>query len=364
MHGIFDPLTVGSLELPNRLVRSATRLGLAGAEGAVTDALLTRYEELGAGGAGLVVTENAFVSPDGRGRPPMLGAADDDALPGLRRLAETIRRGGARAALQLVHAGGQTRSEWIGNRIPVAPSMAFLRQYPDTPRELYREEITRIIKAFAAAARRAREAGFDAVQLHAAHGFLVSQFLSPAANQRQDRYGGDLAGRFRFLQEVLTAVQWAAGHDFPVLVKLNGSDFVDGGLEVGEAAQVAGWLSARGVAAIEVSGGTAGSGELGPVRPVEPGRGEAYFSDLATAFRSRVSCPLILVGGLRSPGLLEELLLFGVADLFALSRPLLCEPDLPRRWAAGDRSPARCRGCPRCSALGADGEGACAHRPG
>lgn len=351
MYGVFDPVSVGPLELPNRLVRSATRLGLASPSGEVTEALLARYAELGAGGAGLVITGNAFVSPEGRGRPPMVSAATDETVPGLKRLARAIRAGGARAALQLVHCGGQTRSEWIGQQIPVAPSMAFLKQYPDTPRELYREEITRIIKAFAAAARRAREAGFDAVQLHAAHGFLISQFLSPACNQRADRYGGDLAGRFRFLQEVVTAVQWGAGQDFPVLVKLNGSDFVDGGLEVEEAVQVAERLSARGVAAIEVSGGTAGSGELGPVRPVEPGRDEAYFRDLASAFRGRVSCPLILVGGLRSLETLEELLFLGSADLFALSRPLICEPDLPRRWASGDRRPSRCRGCARCSGL-------------
>jgi 2,4-dienoyl-CoA reductase-like NADH-dependent reductase (Old Yellow Enzyme family) len=342
MLDIFEPVRLGSLELPNRLVGSATHLGLAGPKGEVTDELLGRYAEFGAGGAGLVVTGNAFVSPEGRSCPGILGASDDGAVPGLRRLARTIQAGGARAALQIAHAGGQTRSEWIDDQIPVAPSLAFLKQYPDTPRELYREEITRIVKAFGAAARRAREAGFDAVEVHAAHGLLISQFLSPAANHRQDRYGGDLAGRFRFLQEVLTAVQWAAGHDFPVLVKLNGADYVDGGLELREAAQVAEWLSSRGAAAIDVSGGTAGSGEMGPVRPVVPGRDEAYFRDLAASLRGRVSCPVILVGGLRSLETLEELLMFGTADLFGLSRPLLCEPDLPRRWASGDRAPARC----------------------
>ena len=358
MYDVFTPVEVGALVLRNRLVRSATWLGLAGPGGEVTDEMVRRYSKLGNGGAGLVVTGYAFVSPEGRGIPWQLGAHDDSLLPGLARLAGAIRAGGARGVLQIAHAGGQTQSEWIGDQIPVAPSFLSHPQYPNPPRELYREEITRIIKAFGQAARRARDAGFDGVQIHAAHGYLVNQFLSPGTNFRTDRYGGDLPGRFRFLQEVVTAVQWATGHDFPVFVKLNAADFVPGGFDLDEACQVSEWLSSRGVSMIEVSGGTRGSGDQGPFRAdVEPGRGEAYFRDFAAAIKRRVSCPVALVGGLRSLETLEELLLFGVADLFSLSRPLICEPDLPNRWQAGDRSPARCRSCNGCHALGRKGEG-------
>lgn len=359
MFDVFEPVEIGPLTLRNRIVRSATWLGLAGPRGEVSDALVGRYEELGAGGAGLVIGGYTYVSREGRHLPNMTGAHEDDLVPGLARWAAAIKRGGAAAALQLVHAGGQTRSEWIGDTIPVAPSLAISPQYTETPRELYREEITRILKAFGQAARRAREAGFDAVQLHAAHGYLANQFLSPLTNLRGDRYGGDLRGRFRFLQEVVVSVQLAAGADFPVFVKLNGSDFLPGGFELGEAGEVAEWLSQRGVAMIEVSGGTPGSGELGPVRSgVEPGKGEAYFRDHAGAIKRRVACPVAVVGGLRSLGLLEEMLDFGEADLFSLSRPLICEPDLPNRWRAGDRAPARCVSCNRCFLPGRSGEGA------
>jgi 2,4-dienoyl-CoA reductase-like NADH-dependent reductase (Old Yellow Enzyme family) len=359
MFDIFEPVQVGPLTLKNRLVRSATWLGLAGPGGEVTDELVRRYGELGEGGAGLIVTGYAFVSPEGRHLPRMLGAHDDDLIPGLARLADTARAGGARVALQIVHAGGQTRSDWIGQRIPVAPRYALSPQYPETPRELYREELTRILKAFGQAARRGREAGFDAVQLHAAHGYLINQFLSPATNHRTDRYGGELSGRFRFLQEATAAVQWAVGDDFPVFVKLNAQDFTPGGFDLPEACDVAEWLSLRGVALIEVSGGTPGSGELGPVRKgVEPGAGEAYFRDHAGAIKRRVACPVAVVGGLRSLELMEEMLAFGEADLFSLSRPLLCEPGLPNRWQAGDRSPARCVSCNGCFKPGMRGEGA------
>lgn len=363
MFDVFEPVEVGPLTLRNRIVRSATWLGLGGPAGEVTDALVERYEALGAGGAGLVIGGYTYVSREGRQLPRMTGAHADDLIPGLARWAAAIKRGGAAAALQLMHAGGQTRSEWIGDTIPVAPSLAISPQYSETPRELYREEITRILKAFGQAARRAREAGFDAVQIHAAHGYLVNQFLSPLTNLRGDRYGGDLRGRFRFLQEVVVSVQLAAGPDFPVFVKLNGSDFLPGGFELGEACDVAEWLSQRGVAMIEVSGGTPGSGSEGPIRTgVDAGRGEGYFRDHAGAIKRRVACPVAAVGGLRSLDLLEEMLSFGEADLFSLARPLLCEPDLPNRWLSGDRTPARCVSCNRCFRPGLEGEGArCVH---
>ncbi|GAB4282967.1 MAG: NADH:flavin oxidoreductase [Deferrisomatales bacterium] len=358
MYEIFEPVAIGPLTARNRIVRSATWLGLAEPRGEVTEPLVARYAELARGGAGVVVTGYASVSPEGRQMPRMLGAHDDAFVPGLRRLAEAIRGAGAVAVLQLVHAGGQTRSDWIGGRSPVAPSFLDHPQYPETPRELTFEEIQRIVADFGRAARRGREAGFDAVQLHGAHGYLINQFLSPSTNQRSDRYGGTLRRRFGFLQEVMAAVQGAVGLGFPVGVKLNGEDFVPGGLTRDEAAQVAEWLALRGASWIEVSGGTPASGALGPARAgVEPGRGEAYFRDLAAAVKRRVSCPVALVGGLRSLRTLEDLLLEGVADLFSLSRPLIWEPDLPNRWAAGDAAPARCISCNGCFAPGREGRG-------
>jgi 2,4-dienoyl-CoA reductase-like NADH-dependent reductase (Old Yellow Enzyme family) len=164
----------------------------------------------------------------------------------------------------------------------------------------------------------------------------------------------------------VTAVQWAVGRDFPVFIKMNGADFTPHGFELAEACQVAEWLCQRGVSLIEVSGGTRASGELGTIRTrVEPGGGEAYFREQAAAIKCRVPCPVALVGGLRSLETLEELLHLGVVDLFSLSRPLLWEPDLPRRWESGDRSPARCVSCNGCFGPGGRGEGVrCAVRDG
>ncbi len=357
MYSIYEPAELGPLVARNRIVRSATWLGLADGQGRVTDALVERYAELSQGGAGVVITGYAAVSPDGRQAPRMLTAYADEHVPGLRRVAEAIRQGGALAGLQIVHAGGQTSSEAIDGQAPLAPSFVPSPQYPELPRELSFQEIARIVNDFGQAARRAREAGFDFVQLHAAHGYLINQFLSPATNQRTDRYGGDVRHRFRFLQEVWAAVQGAAGPDFPVAIKLNGCDFVPGGLAIEDSVRVADWVAMRAPCLIEVSGGTPGSGALAPARRVEGPDQEAYFRDLASAVKRRVASPVAVVGGLRRPETLEALLFEGVADFFSLSRPLLWEPDLPRRWASGDRAPARCTSCSACFGPGREGRG-------
>ncbi len=358
MLDLFDPLPLGPLVAKNRLVRSATWLGLAGPGGEVTDALVGRYAELAAGGVGTVVTGFAFVSPEGRAVPGMLGAHEGAAVPGLARLAGAIRGGGALAGLQLVHAGGQTRAELLGGATPVAPSFVPSPQYPEMPRELTADEIGRIVADFGRAAARAREAGFDFVQLHGAHGYLINQFLSPATNQRSDRYGGDVRARFRFLLEVVAAVQGAAGPDFPVAIKLSGADFVPGGFDLDDAGRVAEWLQLRGLAFVEVSGGTPASGALGPARPARAEEGEAYLADLAAAVKQRVSIPVAVVGGIRRRETAEDLLLRGAADLVSLARPLLWEPDLPARWRSGDRAPARCTGCNGCFGPARSGQGA------
>ncbi len=358
MHALFEPVRIGGLEARNRVMRSATWLGLADDRGRATDDLVDRYAALGRGGAGIVVTGYTAVDPAGRQMPRMLGAWADDQVAGLARVARVLAETGATAGVQLVHAGGQTKAAWIGGASPVAPSFIDHPQFPELPRELSAGEVGRVAAAFGRAAARVREAGFGFVQIHAAHGYLVNQFLSPATNQRADRYGGDLRGRFRFLQEVLAAVAAAAGPDFPVAVKLNGSDFVPGGFETGEAVRVAGWLAARGVAFVEVSGGTPASGRQGPVRVgVEPGAGEAYFRDLARAVKREAGCPVAVVGGLRSPAVLEELLLLGEADLVSLARPLIREPDLPARWERGDLRPAACVSCNGCFGPGRAGRG-------
>jgi 2,4-dienoyl-CoA reductase-like NADH-dependent reductase (Old Yellow Enzyme family) len=212
-------------------------------------------------------------------------------------------------------------------------------------------DLAAVTAAFAAAGRRARAAGFDGVQVHAAHGYLLSQFLSPADNRRTDGYGGDPARRARLLLEVLAAVREAVGADFPLLVKLNAEDLTPGGAGVEEMLATARMLAEAGVDAVELSGGrVVNPPEARAARLVRPGAEppEPYYREAGRRFKRAVALPLILVGGVRDPETAEALLAEGAADLVALSRPLIREPALPLRWRAGDRRPSPCLSCNRC----------------
>jgi 2,4-dienoyl-CoA reductase-like NADH-dependent reductase (Old Yellow Enzyme family) len=205
------------------------------------------------------------------------------------------------------------------------------------------EDIREDVEAFGAAAYRAREAGFDGVQIHAAHGYLLSQFLSPAFNKREDDYGGPVENRARALLEVLRRLKTEVGHDFPILVKMNSEDFVDDGLSLEDAVTVGSMLEEGGIDAIELSGGTPLSGKLGSIRKeIKSEEDEAYFKDSAKAFKRALQIPLILVGGIRSIQVAEKLLSEGIADYISMSRPFVREPSLVKRWASGDLRRAAC----------------------
>lgn len=343
----FESARIGALDLPNRFVRSATWEGLAGPGGEVTEPLVGLIRELARGEVGLIVASHAFVAPEGRARPRQLGAHDDGLIPGLARLVAAAHAGGSRIAAQLAHAGFQADPAVTG--LPrVAPS-ARVPGEDRAAQELSPEGIARVASAFGQAALRAREAGFDAVQVHAAHTYLLSQFLSPCFNRRRDGYGGPVENRVRALLEVLAAVRGAVGGDYPVLVKVNSADFLEGGLEEADSIEACRRLARAGMDAIELSGGNLRVPRFHPARPgrILPEE-EGYYRATAGSLRPGLGCPLILVGGIRSPGTAERLLADGVADFIALSRPLVCEPDLVRRWAAGDRRPSLCQSDNRC----------------
>ena len=345
---VFEKTRIKGLVLRNRLVRSATWEGMCGTDGRPTEKLTELYRGLAEGGVGLLITGYTFVSPEGRQMPGKMGVHTDDFGKEMRVLTGTVHGAGGAVAMQLVHAGGQTTTAAAG-RTPLAPSAVKAAQYPEEPAEMTLEEIVRTIEAFGRGAARARDWGFDAVQIHGAHGYLVSQFLSPLTNRRKDGYGGTPEKRMRFLLELYEAVRGAVGEDFPVLLKLNGSDFLEGGLEIGEAAAVAERLSGMGLDALEVSGGTPASGERSPARTkIDAPEKEAYHRDLAAAIKARVRCPVMVVGGFRSFDRVEGVLAGGAADYVSMARPLIREPDLPRRWLEGDRSPARCISCNGC----------------
>jgi 2,4-dienoyl-CoA reductase-like NADH-dependent reductase (Old Yellow Enzyme family) len=358
VRSIFESTEIKGLALNNRLVRSATWEGLANADGSVNDRLVGVYRELAAGGVGLIITGYMAVRADGRQAITQQLADRDELVPGLAMIADAVHENGGRVVAQIVHCGGQASREATGVD-PVASSAVDSPGYPEIPRELPPDDIDALIASFVDAAVRVKDAGFDGVQLHGAHGYLLAQFLSPSRNLRQDRWGGSLENRSRFTREIFAAVRAVVGPDWPVMIKLNANDFLEGSTTEADSTFLAARLAEAGIDAIEVSGGTGGSGKLGAVRAkIESEADEAYFKPQAEAIRAAApGVPLMLVGGVRSLETMEALLAAGTADYFSMSRPLIREPGLPKRWASGDRSRAACVSCSGCFAPARRGEG-------
>jgi 2,4-dienoyl-CoA reductase-like NADH-dependent reductase (Old Yellow Enzyme family) len=332
---------------------------LAAEDGRVTPALIRIYEELAEGGVGLIISSYLYVREDGKQTPGQIGVYSDELIPGLAEMAEAVHLRGGKIVGQIVHCGGQADRHRCGGLHPVAPSAVESPGYLEMPRELTTEEIPDMVESFATAARRLQSAGFDGVQLHGAHGYLLAQFLSPLRNRRSDAYGGDLENRARFGLEVFKAVRATVGRDYPVMIKLNASDFLDGSTTEDDACFLASSLADEGIDAIEVSGGTPGSGKLGAARAnIRDSSDEAYFLPQAQAIREAApTVPLMLVGGVRSPEVIEKILARGSADYFSMSRPLIREPGLPNRWKSGDRSRAACVSCSGCFLPARRGDG-------
>ncbi|MCB2184772.1 MAG: NADH:flavin oxidoreductase [Deltaproteobacteria bacterium] len=345
MAGIFEPWNLGTLTLPNRLVRSATWEAMADPQGVPGYELANLLGELAAGQVGLIITGYAFVTPQGRGLPQQTGVHVDAMVGPLTRVSDAVHKEGGKIAMQIVHAGGQTRGKWI-NAQPAGPSAMVHPAYNEEVRELGREEIWDLVDAFAAAAARVKAAEFDAVELHGAHGYLLSQFLCPFTNSRSDDFGGSLANRARFAREVTRAVREVVGPNFPVFIKLNSEDAVPRGFTLDEAVQVAQWLVADGLDAVEVSGGVAFGGALSPSRVVKTPADEGYFLANARAIKQAIAKPVIVVGGFRRRAKVAEAL--ASVDAVALSRPFIRQPDLAARWARGENLDATCISCGQC----------------
>ena len=348
MRTVFDETRINGMVLANRLVRSATWEGMCEENGRPTARLAVYYANLAKGGAGLIITGYTFVRPDGKQLPGQMGIHADLFSEEMRALTRAVQGEGGKICLQLVHCGGQTTARTTGHR-PVAPSAVEVKQFPEIPEALTGNDISSLVGIFAAGAARGREWGFDAVQLHAAHGYLINQFLSPLTNRRDDEYGGSLENRARFLLEIVRSVRQTAGKDFPLLVKLNGSDNLEGGFTIDDAVEVARMLDEEGVDAIEVSCGTPASGDRTPVRQgVERRELEAYNLPQAVRIKNVVSCPVMVVGGFRTFEVVEGVIRRGEADYVSMARPFIREPRLPRRWAEGDEARARCISCNGC----------------
>ncbi len=347
MAKLFEPTSIHDLKLPNRFIRSATWEGLAGEDGACTPELVNLMVELVKGGVGLIITGHAYVSPAGQATVRQLGIHNDSLIDGLREMTEAVHREGGRIVMQLAH-GGLKADPKITGSTPFGPSTGEgLLKSPG--REMTLEEIQDTIEAFGQAANRAKEAGFDGVQIHSAHGYLLSQFLSPSYNKRTDNYGGSIENRARTLLEVLQDVRRNVGRYYPVLVKINSEDFMDGGLTLDDFLKVGDMLDSAGINAVEVSGGTHFSGKFIPFRKkITFERDQAYFRNAARSLKIKIKAPVILVGGFRSYFLAERLISEETADYISLCRPLIREPGLVKRWRSGDLRKAACISCNGC----------------
>ncbi|HET6484965.1 MAG TPA: alpha/beta fold hydrolase [Spirochaetia bacterium] len=367
---LFTPASFGRLTIPNRLVRSATIECMCPEPGVLSDAYLSLYEDLARGGAGLIVTGNYFVHPKGVAQPGILVLDSDAVIPQLGRLVAVVKRHGALIFGQLNHGGRFCKPDFVGGT-PMAPSPVYERINRVVPRPMTEEDIQTAIEAFASAAVRLERAGFDGVEINAAHGYLVNQFLASRTNRRKDSWGGSLQNRFRFLERIVTRIRECTR--FPVSVKLNGRDYVRGGVTLEQSILLAQRLEALGVGGVTVSGGmkdspftTMDRGDVPSALIVSGRRGfdrlrgllfvriqrggaeftEGYFLEDAAAIRRSVSIPVTAVGGFRSKAVMESAL--EKVDFIGLSRPFIREPDLPRRLREGASESSSCMNCNLC----------------
>lgn len=357
MSKLFETTSIKNMVLPNRFVRSATWEGLAAVDGAVTPGLIEVQACLARGGVGLIISGHAYVSREGQAGTRQLGVYSDELIPGLKAMADAVHAAGGKVALQLAHAGSRAASKLSGLP-PMGPSVMETDGGP-TGREMTPEDIKEVTDAFARAAARAKTAGFDAVQIHAAHGYLLSQYLSPYFNKRKDGYGGSIENRAHLPVLVLKAIRETVGAQFPILIKVNAEDFLPGGLTAEDTVRLGAILRNAGIDAVEMSGGTFLSGKNNPSRIGKPGPGEpeAYYEAQARTFKSKVPVPLMLVGGIRTMETAQRLVDSETTDYIALSRPFIREADLVNRWKSGDRSPARCVSDGGCFTPGFEGKG-------
>ena len=356
MPELFETTHINGMIIKNRFVRSATWEGMAKDDGTCTGKLIDLMSQLAKGGVGLIITGHAYIQKTGKAGPWQLGIYEDRLIPKLREMTNAVHDNDGTIILQLAHAGMYANTG-IPSDTALAPSA--ISGYRKSPvQEMTLQDIEELVKDFGLAAERAKMAGFDGVQIHAAHGYLLSQFLSPAYNIRKDKYGGSLENRVAVLIEVLKSIRKRVGKTYPVLIKMNTQDFLEGGLELNDSIKAAAMLEKAGIDAIELSGGTIASGKKGPIRTgIVSEKNEAYFKDAAFAFKEKIDLPIMLVGGIRSFFLARQLVNDNIADYISMSRPFIREPDLIKRWKAGDHNKAACLSDSKCFIPAMNGKG-------
>jgi 2,4-dienoyl-CoA reductase-like NADH-dependent reductase (Old Yellow Enzyme family) len=344
---LFTPINIKGLHIRNRFVRSATHEWLAEEDGTPTSAIGRMYEELAQNEVGLIITGYSYVNPAGKSSKSQQGIYDDRFIEPYSQITEQVHKFDSKIALQIVHGG---RQALVTPEYPVtiAPSAVKDSKSGKVPAAMTEAQIHQTIEDFARAVYRARSAGFDAVQLHVAHGFLLSSFISPYTNRRTDQWGGSVEHRVRIIVEIIKRARALVDEDFPIMVKMNATDGFEGyGLDAPECVEIAVALEKAGVCVIEVSGGIGEAGEVMSRRAIKAGVDEGYFRDYAKLIKAAVNIPVILVGGLRSKAVMDAMLEEGYADMISLCRPLIREPDLVVRFKKGVEE-AECTSCNQC----------------
>lgn len=325
MRELNEKLSVPGLELKNRLVLPPMATSRCGESGRVTDDLLAYYDEKAAGGYfSMIITEHCYISKAGQAGEGQMSISLDSDVEGLKRLVDVIHKHGTLAVAQINHAGGMAKREitGLGNMGPSAVEVMSGRM---TERAMDEDDIRRVTEEFAAAARRAKAAGYDGVEIHSAHRYLLNEFYSPLTNKRSDQYGGDVNGRIRLHLEVIDAVRKETGAGYPLLLRLGALDYMEGGNEIADAVAAARAFEKAGVNLLDISGGMCGY--VVPGRESVPG----YFSDASEAIRQAVKIPVLLTGGITTPEQADQLLSEGKADLIGVGRAVLKDSEWARR---------------------------------
>jgi 2,4-dienoyl-CoA reductase-like NADH-dependent reductase (Old Yellow Enzyme family) len=344
---LFDEISLGGVKVRNRLARSATFEFGADEEGRYARSMYDLYKGLAEGGVGLIISGMVGVDENSRIAPQMVKTYDDTFTQRLGELAKLVHDHGSKLVTQIAHCGARV-SKTDSGKAPMGMSSLPGQDI----RELGLEDIHRLIAGFAEAALRCKEAGVDGVQIHAAHGYLLSQALSPIFNHRADAYGGSIENRAKLLLSVYSAIREAVGDDYPIWVKINSSDNMDGGFTFEECRWVCEQLSKMAIDAIEVSGGINVAKGSASVKNLQNEQWEGYFFKEALAIANQVETDVISVGGHRTPELLEQKLNAGNIKGISLCRPFIAEPALVNRWRSGQTDKAVCVSCNKCFAPG------------
>jgi 2,4-dienoyl-CoA reductase-like NADH-dependent reductase (Old Yellow Enzyme family)/thioredoxin reductase len=348
MSKLWEPIRIGTMELKNRFIMAPMFTCMAHPGGEVSDELVEYYERRARGGAAMIIVEIAAVHPRGVVADRELLLCDDGFIPGMARIAQAIKRHDCRAVLQLHHPGRQADSRVTGNET-VGPSPVPWASFADVPRELSLTEVQELIERYAEAARRTRDAGFDGVEFHGAHGYLICQFFSPLSNQRTDEYGGDVYKRAKFGVDIVKLAREKLGREYPFLFRISGSEIDEGGLTTDETRIIAKLLQDAGVDCIDVSAGYYGSSEWVSQPPfMKPGCIVRYAKEI----KPSVDVPVITVGKINTPRLAQRVLEDQAADIIALGRPLLADPDYPLKAKQGKEDEiSKCIACNTCMDL-------------